>query len=79
MKGILIQSLDEMKNFEREWVDPVFQPTTLLFLLVLHIALLLGTIIRLASGDWVIGVCLGIVFFVICYILLGIVWFSGKR
>ena len=49
-KSFLLKKLqDEMQNFARDWVDPTFHMSPLLFFLVLHIATFLGLL------AWIIG------------------------
>lgn len=68
-----------MKNFAREWVDPVFQFTILLFLVLLHCAIITGTIIGLSLQSWIVGlsICIGFLLFV--YIMLSLIWFASNR
>jgi hypothetical protein len=72
-------SLEEMKNFARQWVDPVFQFSSLLFLVVLHTAILTGMVIGLAVRSWIIGVCSGGGLVLVCYTFLVLVWYCSQR
>lgn len=74
-----ITILEEMKNFAKQWVDPVFQFTFLLFVLILHLALIIGTILGLSLGNWVLGVVFLIGVIAACYFFLALVWFAGKK
>ncbi|CAH0555430.1 unnamed protein product [Brassicogethes aeneus] len=79
-KSFLLNKLrEEMKNFAKEWVDPVFQFTTLLFLILLHITLSLGTIFGLSFQSWVIGVSVGVTALIVVYMFLALTWFASKR
>ncbi|PSN34444.1 hypothetical protein C0J52_21643 [Blattella germanica] len=79
-KSFLLNKLrEEMKNFARQWVDPVFQFSTLLLLVVVHIALLVGMTIGLAVQSWLIGVCSGGGLVLLCYIFLLLVWYGSQR
>nr|XP_022916026.1 kinase D-interacting substrate of 220 kDa isoform X5 [Onthophagus taurus] len=79
-KSFLLSKLrDEMKNFAREWADPVFQFTSLLFLLILHLSLVVGCVTGLIVTNWILGISVGVAFFFICYFCMAIVWFSSKR
>lgn len=71
--------LEEMKNFARQWVDPVFQFSSLLLLVVVHTALLAGMVIGLAVRSWIIGVCSGGGLVLLCYTFLVLVWFGSQR
>lgn len=79
-KSFLLNKLrDEMKNFARQWLDPVFHFSWLLFLLIVHISLLLGVIIGISLFSWIIGVVVGGSFFVLSYILLVILWHFNNK
>jgi ankyrin repeat-rich membrane spanning protein len=71
--------LEEMKNFARQWVDPVFQFSSLLLLVVVHTALLAGMAIGLAARSWIIGVCSGGGLVLLCYTFLILVWYGSQR
>lgn len=68
-----------MNNFARQWVDPVFQFSMLLFIILLHIASVIGTIAGLSSGNWILGLSIGVAVVVISYVFLIFVWFVAKR
>lgn len=68
-----------MKNFAREWVDSTFTFTSLIFLLILHISMVIGTILGLSLGSWVLGLIGGGVTFLLCYAFLFAVWFASNR
>nr|XP_012226801.1 PREDICTED: kinase D-interacting substrate of 220 kDa isoform X4 [Linepithema humile] len=79
-KSFLLNKLrEEMKNFARQWIDPVFQFSSLLFLVVAHISLLVGITIGLLLQSWIIGLSCGISLLVIVYIFLILVWYANKR
>ncbi|XP_015838726.1 kinase D-interacting substrate of 220 kDa B isoform X2 [Tribolium castaneum] len=79
-KSFLLNKLrEEMKNFAREWVDPVFQFTSLMFLVLLHLSLIVGTIVGLSVQSWIIGLSTAVAFLLISYIFLALVWFANKR
>jgi len=68
-----------MKNFARQWIDPVFQFSSLLFLVIAHISLLVGVIIGLALQSWIIGIACGVSLLIVIYIFLVLVWYAHKR
>lgn len=70
---------DEMKNFARERVEPMFQFGTLVFLIVLHIAMVLGTICGLSFQSWIVGIAIAGSVFMFCYLLFTLLWFASKR
>jgi hypothetical protein len=71
--------LEEMKNFARHWVDPVFQFSSLLFLVVVHTAILTGIAVGLADRSWIAGVCSGGGLVLLCYTFLVLVWYCSQR
>ncbi|XP_045472917.1 kinase D-interacting substrate of 220 kDa B isoform X2 [Harmonia axyridis] len=78
-KSFLLNKLRaEMKSFAKEWSDPVFQFTSSLFLVLLHFALIIGTIIGLGTRSWVTGLTFCIVFLVLAYVALLFVWYANK-
>ncbi|XP_018338042.1 PREDICTED: kinase D-interacting substrate of 220 kDa isoform X2 [Trachymyrmex septentrionalis] len=79
-KSFLLNKLrEEMKNFARQWIDPVFQFSSLLFLVVAHVTLLMGITLGLALQSWIIGLSSGISLLVVVYIFLILVWYANKR
>jgi ankyrin repeat-rich membrane spanning protein len=79
-KSFLLNKLrEEMKNFAREWVDPVFQFTSLMFLVLLHLSLIVGTAVGLSVQNWIIGLSVAVAFMLVSYIFLALVWFANKR
>ncbi|XP_017763227.1 PREDICTED: kinase D-interacting substrate of 220 kDa isoform X5 [Eufriesea mexicana] len=79
-KSFLLNKLrEEMKNFARQWIDPVFQFSFLLFVVVTHVSLLVGITIGLALQSWVIGLACGISLIIITYTFLILIWYANKR
>ncbi|KYQ48723.1 hypothetical protein ALC60_12229 [Trachymyrmex zeteki] len=79
-KSFLLNKLrEEMKNFARQWIDPVFQFSSLLFLVAAHVSLLVGITLGLALQSWIIGLSSGISLLVVVYIFLILVWYANKR
>ncbi|XP_059471713.1 kinase D-interacting substrate of 220 kDa isoform X2 [Neocloeon triangulifer] len=79
-KSFLLNKLkEEMKGFARQWVEPTFAFTPLLFLLVLHVALLLAVASYLAANSWIVGCSVGVGFFIGCYIVLLLIWYGAQR
>jgi hypothetical protein len=68
-----------MKNFARQWVDPIFQFSSLLFLVVVHTAILTGIAVGLADRSWITGVCSGGGLVLLCYTFLVLVWYCSQR
>ncbi|KAG5884855.1 hypothetical protein JTB14_036089 [Gonioctena quinquepunctata] len=79
-KSFLLNKLrEEMKNFAREWVDPVFQFTVLLFIVLVHIGLIIGTIVGLSTRDWIVGTSIALGFVLLAYLTIASIWFASKR
>ncbi|XP_078035636.1 ankyrin repeat-rich membrane spanning isoform X2 [Augochlora pura] len=79
-KSFLLNKLrEEMKNFARQWIDPVFQFSFLLFVVVTHMSLLVGVTIGLALQSWIAGLACGLSLIVITYAFLILIWYANKR
>ncbi|KAI4462246.1 ankyrin repeat-containing [Holotrichia oblita] len=79
-KSFLLSKLrEEMKNFAREWSDPSFQFTSILFLVVLHLSLILGTVGGLSINSWIAGTSIGGGFFLVCYFVLALIGLASDR
>ncbi|XP_026671715.1 kinase D-interacting substrate of 220 kDa B isoform X3 [Ceratina calcarata] len=79
-KSFLLNKLrEEMKNFARQWIDPVFQFSFLLFVVVTHVSLLVGITIGLALQSWIVGLACGISLIFITYAFLILIWYANKR
>ncbi|KAG7210898.1 hypothetical protein KM043_016276 [Ampulex compressa] len=79
-KSFLLNKLrEEMKNFARQWIDPVFQFSSLLFIVVTHVSLLVGVTIGLALQSWIVGLACGINLIFTVYAFLVLVWYANKR
>ncbi|XP_024226522.1 kinase D-interacting substrate of 220 kDa isoform X7 [Bombus impatiens] len=79
-KSFLLNKLrEEMKNFARQWMDPVFQFSVLLFVIVTHVSLLVGITIGLALQSWIVGLACGISLIFFTYTFLILVWYANKR
>ncbi|XP_011303261.1 kinase D-interacting substrate of 220 kDa isoform X2 [Fopius arisanus] len=79
-KSFLLNKLrEEMKNFARQWIDPTFQFSSLLFCSAIHVSLFLGVMMGLALQSWIVGVSLGGTVFCTVYICLILVWYANKK
>ncbi|XP_015439222.1 PREDICTED: kinase D-interacting substrate of 220 kDa [Dufourea novaeangliae] len=79
-KSFLLNKLkEEMKNFARQWIDPVFQFSFLLFVVVSHVSLLVGITIGLALQSWIAGLACGISLIITTYAFLILIWYANKR
>ncbi|XP_043467712.1 kinase D-interacting substrate of 220 kDa isoform X5 [Leptopilina heterotoma] len=79
-KSFLLNKLrEEMKNFARHWLDPAFQFSSILFLVISHFALLIGVALGLALQSWIIGLSTGIILIILVYLFLLLIWYANKR
>lgn len=68
-----------MNNFARQWVEPLFQFTALVFLLVILGSFLFGFITLLSTGMWFVGLATGAILFLLSVIFLGAIWYGSRR
>ncbi|EDV36140.2 uncharacterized protein Dana_GF12810, isoform B [Drosophila ananassae] len=79
-KSFLLNKLrDEMNNFARQWAEPPVKTSGLLFLVCLHVALLIGTIVGLSTWSAVIGVSAAVGFMLLAYLLLAAVKYCNYQ
>lgn len=78
MSGGLLFS-EEMKNFSRQWLLPMFEFQWLLAIIILHIAALIGITIALLTKEWIVGISAfgGISLFFYCWLLL--IYYAGTK
>merc|ERR1719342_1202700 len=79
-KSFLLKKLqEEMQNFARDWIDPTFHMSPLLFFVVLHLASLLGLMSWIISyyqdtNSFLILFLVIVITFVISYMVLFGIW-----
>ncbi|XP_039292583.1 kinase D-interacting substrate of 220 kDa B [Nilaparvata lugens] len=79
-KSFLLNKLrEEMKNFARQWVDPTFQFSWLLLVLLAHFVLIVGVIVTLIVGNWMIGLVVTSAIFLLIYAFLVVIGFGSQR
>ncbi|CAL4087384.1 unnamed protein product, partial [Meganyctiphanes norvegica] len=79
-KSFLIRKLkEEMGNFAKQWVDPLFQPSPLVFLMVFHVALLAGLVSAVPSFSWQIGLAIACTVFCSSSCLLLFIWHASRK
>ncbi|KAH8401816.1 hypothetical protein KR009_008082 [Drosophila setifemur] len=79
-KSFLLNKLrDEMNNFARQWAEPPVRTSGLLFLVCLHVALLIGTIVGLSTWSAVIGVSAASSFLIFAYLILAAVKYCNYQ
>ncbi|KAF4522837.1 hypothetical protein B566_EDAN008099 [Ephemera danica] len=79
-KSFLLSKLkEEMKGFAQQWVEPTFSFTILLFVVLCHVALLLGVSSGLIFASWEIGLSIGFGVFALIYVILLLIWYGAQR
>ncbi|XP_017040817.1 kinase D-interacting substrate of 220 kDa isoform X3 [Drosophila ficusphila] len=79
-KSFLLNKLrDEMNNFARQWAEPPIRTSGLLFIVCLHLALLIGTIVGLSTWSAVVGVSAAVGFMLLAYLLLAAVRYCNYQ
>lgn len=68
-----------MKNFARQWVDPMFQFSWLLLAIIAHFTLIIGLTVGIIVGIWLIGLIVAITLFILSYTFLVMIWYGGQR
>ncbi|RZF42902.1 hypothetical protein LSTR_LSTR003618 [Laodelphax striatellus] len=79
-KSFLLNKLrEEMKNFARQWVDPTFQFSWLMLVLLAHFVLIVGAIVVLIVGNWLVSVIVTTAIFILIYAFLVVIGFGSQR
>jgi hypothetical protein len=76
---VIVVTAEEMRNFSRQWLLPMFEFQWLLAIIALHIAAIVGVSVALITKNWILGLSLfgGISFFFYCWLLL--IYYAGTR
>ncbi|KAL7648710.1 UNVERIFIED_CONTAM: hypothetical protein RMT77_000617 [Armadillidium vulgare] len=78
-KSFLIRKLrEEMNSFARQWVEPLFQFTPLVFFLVAITSILIGFIAMMATGMWYVGLGTGGGIFLLIILCLMSIWYGSR-
>lgn len=79
-KSFLLGKLrEEMKNFARQWAEPVVQFSWVLFMILFHVWLVVGLIVGLMTYSWPVGLIVAGSLTVLTYIVLLLIWYSSQR
>lgn len=79
-KSFLLNKLrDEMNNFARQWAEPPVRISKLLFIVCVHLALLLGSIVGLLLWSALWGLVCGLSFLILTYFLLAIIRYCNYQ
>ncbi|XP_055630398.1 kinase D-interacting substrate of 220 kDa isoform X2 [Toxorhynchites rutilus septentrionalis] len=79
-KSFLLAKLrEEMKSFAQQWSEPPIRAPSLFFLVCLHLALLIGTIVGLATWCYECGIITGISLLVLVYFVNYLFKFLDRR
>ena len=80
-KSFLLKKLrEEMQHFAREWIDPTFHLSPLLFCVVFHVATLLGvfawivTSVHAVNNSFLVLLLVTVATMLICYLALFAIW-----
>ncbi|XP_039956625.1 kinase D-interacting substrate of 220 kDa isoform X6 [Bactrocera tryoni] len=79
-KSFLLNKLrDEMNNFARQWAEPPINTSGLMFLVNLHIALVLGTVVGMSSWSAMWGGIAAVLYLVFTYLLLASINYANNH
>ncbi|XP_067630651.1 kinase D-interacting substrate of 220 kDa B isoform X2 [Eurosta solidaginis] len=79
-KSFLLNKLrDEMTNFARQWAEPPIKTGELLFLLNVHIALVLGTIVGLSAWSIMWGSITALLYLTFTYLMLASIKYANNH
>ncbi|XP_035787154.1 kinase D-interacting substrate of 220 kDa-like isoform X4 [Anopheles albimanus] len=79
-KSFLLAKLrEEMKTFAHSWSEPQINASWLFFLICLHLAIVIGTVVGLASGSYVWGLATAGILLVLIYALEILFNFLDRR
>ncbi|XP_035893884.1 kinase D-interacting substrate of 220 kDa isoform X3 [Anopheles stephensi] len=79
-KSFLLTTLrDEMKNFAHSWSEKPVDSSWLFFLISLHLVLVIGTVVGLATWSYVWGIVTGAILLVLIYFTDNLFKFLDRR
>ncbi|XP_049538883.1 kinase D-interacting substrate of 220 kDa isoform X2 [Anopheles darlingi] len=79
-KSFLLAKLrEEMKTFAHSWSEPQINASWLFFLICLHLAIVIGTVVGLASGSYIWGLATAGIMLVLIYVLEILFKFLDRR
>lgn len=79
-KSFLLNKLEEeMKNFAIQWLESTFEFSWLAFFVVSLLSLLVGSAVLLISWTWEAALGVGLGFFVLSYITLGVIMYGTQQ
>lgn len=79
-KGFLLNKLrNEMQNFAKQWIDPVFKFSTLLFVITLHISIIIGVALGLVLQSLTYGLVFGSSIIFIVYAILILIYYANNH
>ncbi|TMW43156.1 hypothetical protein DOY81_011764, partial [Sarcophaga bullata] len=79
-KSFLLNKLkEEMTNFARQWAEPPLKTAGLLFLVCFHLALILGTVVGLATWSSLWGAVAGVSFMLFAYLLIAVIRYCNYQ
>ncbi|XP_065074364.1 kinase D-interacting substrate of 220 kDa-like isoform X8 [Ochlerotatus camptorhynchus] len=79
-KSFLLAKLrEEMKCFAQQWSEPPIRAPFLFFLVCLHVALVIGTVVGLTTWSYILGLTTGISLLVLIYFINYLFKFLDRR
>lgn len=71
--------LEEMASFARQWLNPLFTWSPLLFIIIVCLASVMGVIAGLSLWSWELGVSFTFGLIMLTHAILFIIWFFSQR
>ncbi|XP_014244027.1 kinase D-interacting substrate of 220 kDa B isoform X2 [Cimex lectularius] len=79
-KSFLLNKLrEEMKNFARQWMEPIIHFSWLLLVILGHISVIVGLVLGLVTYSWITGISVATGLIIFSYTLLVLLWYSSQR
>ncbi|XP_021704250.1 kinase D-interacting substrate of 220 kDa isoform X4 [Aedes aegypti] len=79
-KSFLLAKLrEEMKSFAQQWSEPPIRAPILFFLVCLHVAVVIGTVVGLATWSYILGLVTGISLLILIYFFNYLFKFLDRR
>lgn len=76
---LLLKLRDEMINFATQWAEPPVSAPWLLFIICLHVSLLIGTGVGLATWQYIWGIVTSVLILVLVYLIALVIKFASRH
>ena len=70
---------EEMKGFARQWIEPQFQFSFILVLVLIHVSALLAAVVGISSASWIAAVSTAAGLFFLLLTFLYVVYWGSTR